>query len=50
MTETSLLATTDLDMEKSKPGSGGYPVPGLKAKVLTDKSILNIFQSIVDIL
>ncbi|KAL0819593.1 hypothetical protein ABMA28_007680 [Loxostege sticticalis] len=34
MTETSLLATTDLDMEKSKPGSGGYPVPGLKAKVV----------------
>ncbi|XP_028160247.1 4-coumarate--CoA ligase 1-like isoform X2 [Ostrinia furnacalis] len=34
MTETSLLATSDLDIEKSKPGSGGYPVRGVKAKVV----------------
>ncbi|XP_063831313.1 uncharacterized protein LOC135080576 isoform X1 [Ostrinia nubilalis] len=34
MTETSLLATSDLDVEKSKPGSGGYPVRGVKAKVV----------------
>lgn len=35
MTETSLAATKDIDDEKisKKPGSGGYPLPGVKAKV-----------------
>uniref|UniRef100_A0A2A4JMM7 Luciferin 4-monooxygenase n=2 Tax=Heliothis virescens TaxID=7102 RepID=A0A2A4JMM7_HELVI len=36
MTETSLAATKDTDDEKvvRKPGSGGYPLRGIKAKVL----------------
>lgn len=35
MTETSLAATKDIDDEKivRKPGSGGYPLLGVKAKV-----------------
>lgn len=35
MTETSLVATTDTMDEnvKRKPGSGGYPLAGVKAKV-----------------
>ncbi|RVE50075.1 hypothetical protein evm_005281 [Chilo suppressalis] len=34
MTETSLAATTDKDFEKSKSGSAGYPINGVKAKVV----------------
>ncbi|KAJ8714066.1 hypothetical protein PYW08_007686 [Mythimna loreyi] len=36
MTETSLAATKDVDDEKTvrKPGSGGYPLLGVKAKVV----------------
>ncbi|XP_049877772.1 luciferin 4-monooxygenase-like [Pectinophora gossypiella] len=36
MTETSLSATSDTDDErvKPKPGSGGYPLPGVKVKVV----------------
>ncbi|KAL4717917.1 hypothetical protein ACJJTC_001335 [Scirpophaga incertulas] len=34
MTETALTATYDSDPEKSKPGSGGYPLAGVKAKVV----------------
>ncbi|CAB3245736.1 unnamed protein product [Arctia plantaginis] len=36
MTETSLVATTDKmeDNVKRKPGSGGYPLAGVKAKVV----------------
>ncbi|CAG9789349.1 unnamed protein product [Diatraea saccharalis] len=34
MTETSLAATTDADIEKSKPGSAGYPLKGVKVKVV----------------
>lgn len=35
MTETSLAATKDIDDDsvKRKPGSGGYPLPGVKVKV-----------------
>ncbi|XP_030036602.2 4-coumarate--CoA ligase 1-like [Manduca sexta] len=36
MTETSLAATQDVSEETAlpKPGSGGYPLPGVKAKVV----------------
>lgn len=34
MTETSLAATKDkVECAVRKPGSGGYPIPGVKIKV-----------------
>lgn len=41
MTETSLAATKDNSNEgfERKPGSGGYPIPGVKVKVTNERSI-----------